>query len=509
MSTDAQELSPAIQMKAISEYATRAGLRIVETYFDAGRSGLTLARRPAMKKLLKDVVAEPRHFDVVLVYDISRWGRFQDTDASAYYEYHCRLHGIDVKYVQEPFEGADTPLASVIKGLKRAMAAEFSRELAAKTRAGQTAALDRGFHMGTLPCLGISRVAVAKQSGAQRLLGGTEHKAAQTEHVRWVRGPEEEVRLVQRIFRTYATSDISVAHLAAMLKKEGHTAHDGRPISQWMLYSLLECEAFAGHFVWGKARGSRRRSETDPRFRRVADCIEPMIPRDIWEAVQAKRSGRAFRKRTADTLLSDLRAAVARDPTMTAANLQIQGCASRGTYIKHFGSLAAAFELAGAPGKPGREHYVRVRKTRDCGVAMCKAAAQVLCRLGVACERIKFEDRLGHSLVINATVKVRVQVIWARAKYGSMLQWSLPKIYAERFDHVLVVRLRADDSVLDSILFDRTAYFAHPIWFADAAVAGYAVLLTEGQLADKFRSLTPDATRPALQGMLGSMSRSA
>lgn len=172
------------------------------------------------------------------------------------------------------------------------MAAEFSRELAAKTRAGQSAALDRGFHLGTLPRLGISRVAVAKQTGAERLLGLTEHKATQTEHVRWVRGPDEEVRLVQRIFRMYATSNISVRRLAALLIKEGHTAQDGRPISQWMLYSLLECEAFAGHFVWGRERGARCRSETDSRFRRVADCIEPIIRSDIWDG-RFRRNGLA------------------------------------------------------------------------------------------------------------------------------------------------------------------------------------------------------------------------
>jgi hypothetical protein len=29
-------------------------------------------------------------FDVILVYDVSRWGRFQDADESAYYEYLCK-----------------------------------------------------------------------------------------------------------------------------------------------------------------------------------------------------------------------------------------------------------------------------------------------------------------------------------------------------------------------------------------------------------------------------------
>lgn len=97
MSTDLQDLSHEMQKVAIASYAERNGLTILETYQDAGKSGLTLRKRPAMKKLLTDVVAPQCPFSVILVYDISRWGRFQDTDASAYYEYHCKLHGVDVR----------------------------------------------------------------------------------------------------------------------------------------------------------------------------------------------------------------------------------------------------------------------------------------------------------------------------------------------------------------------------------------------------------------------------
>jgi hypothetical protein len=57
---------------------------------------------------------------MVLAYDCSRWGRFQDTDAFAYHEYHCRLNGV----VQEPFGTADSPIAGLFKSIKRVMAAE-------------------------------------------------------------------------------------------------------------------------------------------------------------------------------------------------------------------------------------------------------------------------------------------------------------------------------------------------------------------------------------------------
>ena len=92
MSTDKQDLSPSTQREAIAAYAAARDLEIVATYEDQGRSGVHLKNRPALLKLLQDVTTA-KQFSTVLVCDVSRWGRFQDTEAAAYYEYHCRLHG--------------------------------------------------------------------------------------------------------------------------------------------------------------------------------------------------------------------------------------------------------------------------------------------------------------------------------------------------------------------------------------------------------------------------------
>ena len=54
---------------------------------DEGKSGLSLDGRDALKRLIDDVQYGRTDFTTILVYDVSRWGRFQDTDESAYYEY--------------------------------------------------------------------------------------------------------------------------------------------------------------------------------------------------------------------------------------------------------------------------------------------------------------------------------------------------------------------------------------------------------------------------------------
>ena len=68
------------------------------------------------------------NFSVILVYDVSRW-RFQDADETAYYEFICKEAGIAVHYCAEQFENDGSLSATIIQGMKRAMAGEYSREL--------------------------------------------------------------------------------------------------------------------------------------------------------------------------------------------------------------------------------------------------------------------------------------------------------------------------------------------------------------------------------------------
>lgn len=87
MSTEHQQYSTENQGDKIREYAQRRGIEIVCTYADAGKSGLRIDGRKALQQLIRDVETGTADFQIILVYDVSRWGRFQDADESAYYEY--------------------------------------------------------------------------------------------------------------------------------------------------------------------------------------------------------------------------------------------------------------------------------------------------------------------------------------------------------------------------------------------------------------------------------------
>ena len=144
MSTEHQQYSTENQADKIREYAARRNIEIVRTYADEGKSGLRINGRQALQQLIADVQSGKADFQIILVYDVSRWGRFQDADESAYYEYICRRAGIQVAYCAEQFENDGSPVSTIVKGVKRAMAGEYSRELSAKVFAGQCRLIELG-----------------------------------------------------------------------------------------------------------------------------------------------------------------------------------------------------------------------------------------------------------------------------------------------------------------------------------------------------------------------------
>jgi hypothetical protein len=92
----------------------------------------TFEGRAAPQHLLADALGSVADFSVILVSDVSRVGRSQDADQSAHYVYLCRRAGVAIEYGAEQFTNDGGLFASVVKGIKRAMAGEYSRELSTK-----------------------------------------------------------------------------------------------------------------------------------------------------------------------------------------------------------------------------------------------------------------------------------------------------------------------------------------------------------------------------------------
>lgn len=177
MSTEHQRYSLEHQAVWIASYAAEHGYEIVRTYSDAGKSGLRIEGRDALVELLGDVVGRQAGFTVILVLDVSRWGRFQDPDQAAHYEFICKAAGVRVEYCAEAFENDGSVMSALLKQFKRAMAAEFSRELSVKIAKVQRGLAAKGYRQGGPAGYGLRRQVVNEAGEPCGLLAKGEQKA--------------------------------------------------------------------------------------------------------------------------------------------------------------------------------------------------------------------------------------------------------------------------------------------------------------------------------------------
>ncbi len=252
MSTEHQQYSTENQADKIREYAARRGIEIVRTYTDAGKSGLRMEGRASLQQLLKDVESGSADFTIILVYDVSRWGRFQDADESAFYEYRCRSAGIQVAYCAEQFENDGSPVSTIVKGVKRAMAGEYSRELSAKVFAGQCRLIELGFRQGGPAGYGLRRVLLDQNGSIKAQLTRGEHKSLQTDRVILMPGPEDEIRNVNLMYRWFIDDGLVESEIARRLNEMAVRTDLDRQWTRATVHEVLTNEKYIGNNIYNR-----------------------------------------------------------------------------------------------------------------------------------------------------------------------------------------------------------------------------------------------------------------
>ena len=282
MSTELQRYSTQNQAAAIAAYAQQRNLTIVRTYVDEGRSGVRINRRPALTELIKDVQSGNADFEHILVYDVSRWGRFQDVDESAHYEFVCKRSGVKVAYCAEQFENDGSLLSSILKNIKRVMAAEFSRELGVKVHTGHCRIASLGYRVGGPLTFGLGREMVDEQQRSKGKLAKGEYKALKTDRVRLRLGSDEEIAVVRWIFQQFVMERKTDVEIARQLNRGNIANHHGRPWTYIMVHSILKNENYIGNLVYnrtsrrlGQNAGKQSRSSVDSEPRRGAAGDRP------------------------------------------------------------------------------------------------------------------------------------------------------------------------------------------------------------------------------------------
>ncbi|MEH6437354.1 recombinase family protein [Massilia sp. DD77] len=453
-STEHQNYSTDHQEAALQEYAAAHGFQIVCIYRDKGRSGLTLDGRTGLLQLLTDIQSGCADFNVVLVYDVSRWGRFQDVDESAYYEYACRRAGIAIAYCAEPFTNDGSPLAAVLKGLKRAMAAEYSRELSTKVFQAQCRLTGAGFKQGGVAGYGLRRIAISAAGQVKGVLSPGERKNMPTDRVTYTRGPDDEVAVVHRIYDMYLLESLTDTGIARRLNNEGVESGLSRPWSAYHIKQILTNDKYAGTLAFNRSTQrfrSSRRANAPGTWVKVEDAFEAIISREKLEEARAERKRRR-KSWTNDEMLDALRDIFIEHGKVTLDLINSSGGPSVKSYAFRFNGITSAIGLAGLSWSTmSRSTLTRYRMrciTRDMAIELerCAAAAQA-----------RIEKLSLRTYTLNGVI---VRLLCTRCRFErSHPCWKVTLVHKPTVDFVIWVRATQDNERVGRIYLIPVADF--------------------------------------------------
>lgn len=350
MSTEHQRYSTENQADVIAKYALKHGMRIIKTYEDSGKSGLNIRGRTGLQQLLHDVQQPSPDFNAILVYDISRWGRFPDPDEAAVYEHSCKRRGIKVIYCAEPFNNDGSMPSTVFVSIKRSMAAEYSRELSVKVFAGARNLVQRGYRQGGAPGLGLRRQLVDQQHNIKGLLCRGEQKSIQTDRVVLIPGPADEVSLVHRIYRHFLEDGMPERVIASILNREGLRSDVGATWTRGTIHQILTNEKYIGNNVYNrtsfKLKIKHARNDRADWIRKDG-AFEAIVPVEQFLRVQEIIGSRCHH--WDDTqMLELLRKMLEQHGGLSGLIIdEEEGIPSSTAYRSRFGSLLRAYSLVG------------------------------------------------------------------------------------------------------------------------------------------------------------------
>jgi DNA invertase Pin-like site-specific DNA recombinase len=424
MSTDLQQYSTENQLSAIMRFAATRGFEVVRVFEDAGKSGLRLESRDALQALMADVATKRADYQAILVYDISRWGRFQDADESAYYEHLCSRAGIRVHYCAEQFENDGSMTSNVMKAMKRLMAGEYSRELSSKVFAGQCRLIEKGFRQGGMAGYGLRRVLIDERGERKADLVHGQRKSLQTDRVILVPGPAEEIETVRRVYRLFVEDCLPEGTIAQMLNREGRVTDLGRPWTRGTVHEVLTNPKYVGDNVFNRVSfklKQRRIVNPEQAWVRAAGVFAAVVDEALQRRALAIIAARSLRF-SDEELLEQLSALLSEVGTLSSLVIDERDkMPSSSVYRKRFGSLLRAYQLVGYD--PGRD-YAYVEINRHLRRRHPEAVEEVVAGLRASGARVS-RDQASGLLHVNGEFTVSVVIARCHHTEAGFPRWRI------------------------------------------------------------------------------------
>lgn len=440
MSTEHQKYSTDNQSAMIRAYAMRRGYEVVRTYADEGKSGLNLGGRAALQQLLADIEGGRADYQALLVYDVSRWGRFQDPDEAASYELRCRRAGVAVHYCAEQFENDGSIGSSIIKTVKRAMAGEYSRELSVKVFGGQANLIRLGFRQGGAAGFGLRRILVDEHGTPKTTLVRGEHKSIATDRVILVPGPDDEVQIVQEVYQRFVNDGQSELEIASLLNARGVMSDLGRPWTRGTIHQLLINEKYIGNNVWARTsfKLKQQHVRNDPgEWIRSDGVFEAIVEKTLFDRAQQLIGVRS--DRLSDERMLELLAMILERRGYLSGLIidEVENCPSSSAFRTRFGSLLRAYALVGFSPDHDYRYLETNRKLRAMYPSVTRSVVDGIETAGGNV----WQDPATDLLTVNSEFTASIVIVRCFQTAAGSLRWKLRLDTALKPDITVAVRM--------------------------------------------------------------------
>ena len=456
MSTDHQQYSLHNQSEYIKDYAEKNNMEIAYTYDDAGKSGVSIVGRHSLQQLLSDVEQKKIDIQAVLFYDVSRFGRFQNSDEAAYYSFLFERNGVDLIYCSEPIPTKDFPLeSSVILNIKRSSAAYHSRNLSEKVFIGQVNLIKLGYHQGGMAGYGLRRLLVDENGIAKEILSFRKRKSIQTDRVILIPGPKNEIKIVNRIYDLFIDNNVPEFIIAERLNEQNIPAENGTLWTRAKIHQILTNEKYIGNNIYNKTSSKlKSRLVKNPKHEwvRCDKAYKPIISKKKYNKAQEIIQLRSIHL-TNEDLLEKLKQKLESNGKLSGFIIDEDDTGpSSSVYRTRFGGLLRAYTLIGY--KPDHDYsYLKINEAlRSFYSEIIEDFKGEILKSNCHIDEYKYAPML----YINDEFLISVLVAKCIHMKSGKLRWKVRFDNSQKADITIVIRMNSQNiSPLDFYIIPK------------------------------------------------------
>ena len=262
VSTDDQtEYSPDSQVKLCRNYAKEHNIDIVEEciYREEGISGTKADKRPEFQRMIATAKSKNCPFNIILVYDFSRFAR--NKDESVMYKTLLRKKlKIEIISITQPLSNGKESV--ILESMYEAMDEYYSLNLSENSLRGKLEKASRGEHQGNPP------------------YGYNYNK-----NTKMIEIDSNKAKIVCMIFNDW-NNNMSIRQIVRKLNSLGVKTTRGNSFSDRNIHIILNNPAYIGKTRF--TLGGMRRDWHNPNTKIVDGKHQPIITEDVWDKAQIK-----------------------------------------------------------------------------------------------------------------------------------------------------------------------------------------------------------------------------